>query len=201
MKIRNLFINLFSSIFSRKKTVVNPNRMLVYADKKGNRWYVYNDPLQMHISRKLELEDSEAFLTMNLTREWLLEHCRLMNECLNSGKIVDAIVHETELEARLRMNWSREALIHFCISYYMINDEPDEPSPAHYLLKKELVLGDSDLQSFFLDDVFKRYKLFTQDLQHDFLTYSLKIAGLDKATFNHSLKLSIPSETNLTKPV
>lgn len=196
MKILNQITNLFS----RRKPVANPNRILVHTDKKGNRWYVYNDPLQMHVSRKLDLEDSEGFLTMNLTREWLLDHCRLMTECLNSGKIVDAVIHQTELETRLKMNWSREALVHFCISYYMINDEPEEPSPTHYLLKKELVLNDPSLQSFFLDDVFKRYKLFTQDLQQDFLTYSLKIAGLDKTTFNHSLKQSIRSETSSIKP-
>lgn len=198
MKILNQITNLFS----RRKPVANPNRILVYTDKKGNRWQVYRDPLQMHTERMQALRDAEKFLIMNLSREWLIRHCELIDECINSGNIVSLALHNSNLKVRLELNWSRESLLHFCASYYLLKEEPDNQDQYYYEQKLHLLKTDPDLCSFFLDDVFKRYEIFTEDLKQDFQTYLQRqgIMEIDQKTWNHSFMQSIMKETNSTKP-
>lgn len=195
-------MKILKRLFQRKPKakIGDAERILVHVDTEGNKWYVYRDPLQMHISRKLDLQESEAFLGMNLSLEWLKKHNELMLECLNKGDQINAIIHEQELKIRLELNWSREALLHFCASYYLIDGEPHEPSPNHYERKKELIKQYPELQAFFLDDVFTRYENFTAGFKEDFENYCRKTAPIDRQTWNHSLMQSFSGAMSSTKP-
>ncbi len=176
--------------FQPKKKKDDPTKILVKVDSKGNLWYAMNDPLQMHVTRKLEMEDATSYLSMNLTREWVDEHVKLCEECINKGNIVQLAMHVNELKARNEMRASRLSLLHFCSAYYLINDEPNAIDPKYFQEKWDLLNSDPELQDFFLRDVLMRRANFTQDLQRDldkFLESLRKLNKIDQVTMDHSL--------------
>lgn len=190
--------------FRADKKKDDPTKILVQVDSRGNRWYAMNDPLQMHVTRKLEMEDATSYLSMNLTREWVDEHVKLCEECINKGNIVQLAMHVNELKARNEMRASRLSLLHFCSAYYLINDEPNAIDPKYFQEKWDLLNNDPELQDFFLRDVLKRRANFTQDLQRDldkFLETLKRLNPIDKVTMNHSLNKFISDAMTSTNVV
>lgn len=172
----------------------------VYTDKQGNRWYAHKDPLQMSVNRLQDLKESEDFLRLNITHEWACDLVAKLKECINSGNIIQAGLLLTDFEFRLSMNWSKYALLHFCASYYLINNEPFDPSVKCYDQKKQLIDESIELQDFFLTDVFERHGSLVQGLREDFENYLRDKTKMDKMTWNLSFSPYLIREMSSTKP-
>ena len=179
--------NPFSFFRSKKEELPQPRKQLVHIDNKANKWYVFADPLEMHVDRELELRDAEDFLRMNMTREWLQEWTKTTKELVNKGDIFQLSQMLSGLEIRSEMDFSRRAYVHFCSVFYLINDEPLEGLDPRYVEQKRLLLeSNSELRDFFLRDAFMRLHKCEQELSMLFLTYLQKTEKIDKATWNHS---------------
>jgi hypothetical protein len=197
-------IKLIESLFRRSSDnlIATPpasgiQTTFLTVDQAGNRWYAFADPLDMNIVRQLQMDDAQDYLAMNLTRDRLQA---LLDRCIehaNANELVELFALLQEMRLRLELLGNREAYLHICAVYYLLEGEdPATFDDQWYGRKKALLTQDVALQDFFLRHWLTTFKAFTPALAQDMVDYLKKVARLT----SHFDRHFSPPSTNAARP-
>lgn len=174
-------LKLLKRLFS-KKVIHKLRTTLEYIDRQGNKWYSFNNILDMSMDRKLMIDEAQRFMELNITKDKLLKIIVSLKDKISNKKNDDAFVTVANLEARLSLKAETETCLQLCAIIFLINNEPlTHFDNKYYEQKLELLTNDIELRNFFFQLFLIKYKSFTQQSAQDFINY------LKKATLQINL--------------
>lgn len=131
----------------------NEGKKLVYTDKYNNKWYILNNPANLHATRSLAAWSFTKDSEFGVTRDKLRKALDLIDTELNSEKAVDRanIANVTGvLRAGLELYAEPEILLNLATCYTFLNDEKDELKDHAQEQKKAIWTSDEGCKAFFL---------------------------------------------------
>lgn len=149
----------------KKKTqqhLVKTPLLFTYKDKSGNRWFQYENILQLPAKRAIAAEVATRFAEMNLTKPILKELIAEMKKKANEGDIVSLFTLLNEIDFRLDFIGEEETLLELAACFFCIEGEDPEDFLDSYRKKKiEILKNDSDAKGFFLQRAFEHTTKFS----------------------------------------
>lgn len=175
MKKIKRFLNKI--IYHIKKEPIESGRIYLHTDKNGRDWYEIDNIMNLGISRKLLVDECQAFIDMAITKERLSETLAKVIELFNVGNNAQAANLIVELQLRLDVLHSKEAFVSMCAAIFLLEDESAlVVNDAIIKKKKEIFNTDSELCDFFLQRFLTRHGKLDLESQQGILQYFKTIA-------------------------
>jgi hypothetical protein len=138
-----LIFNKIKGLFRRSNIYLEP----IYTDKLGNKYYKFVSPKYMSFKRLHEIQAYSSLMSMNVTRDKLIQYLQAAKSHLNSGKITECAAMIEGLLALAEFKAEEEVLLGLAAMYFPMTDEPlIEPDPIW--IKRKVALWKQDPAAF-----------------------------------------------------
>lgn len=144
----------------------------VHTDRFGNKWYTWQNPIQITPERALLAELAASQLDMNVTRDSMKKWVERMRQHGNKGDITKLFGELEVLSDRLDWVCEEKCLEELSLVYIILEGENFRaPSQKDTDRKKKIFKEDAETRSFFLRCAWKNTKIYSHISELDILPY------------------------------
>jgi len=150
----------------------------IYTDSKGNNYFEFIHDASMPYKRYVDAQVMEKQMRLGLTANYLTELVGGMKKISIDGTRtaeelrIDILTIAANIEGRLGYITSPKTYEQFASIFYLLEDEPIEPSDRWYLKKIDLWSQDEEARSFFLLGAFRKISgLMNESLESMMLSF------------------------------
>ncbi len=166
-------LRLYLILRKIKQTIqpANEGKKLVYTDSFDNKWYILNNPANLHATRTLTAWSFTKDSEFGMTRDKLKKLLGKINECINANNLADAAKVTGVIEAGLELYAEPEILLNLATCYTFLNKEKPEYKDYEQEQKRSIWTNDNDCKSFFLQFALQYTARFSESQKLNVLQY------------------------------
>ncbi len=171
---------------SPKQVFPNSENIIVPAfEIEGTWYYEFEDFNNVPCDRGFHALSYYNELDMRCTREFLLAHCKKVDEIINDNskgiKITDIALINNQLKERLEFLFEPDIAYKLCsVVYFDATENPYTFEYKHAMLKAEIFKKKVELKAFFLSQPIKKLVPFTPSSIQDLQAYSEIVQKITK---------------------
>lgn len=150
----------------------NPKLKEVYTTKDGTKFYSFENPLDISALRGLASDKAKRYMALNITERSLKALLTEIRTAAGQNDLMKAFSIIQDIDFRLRFLAEENSVLDLaCIYFFLVDEDPDEPSETFNRKKHKIFETDLKAKAFFLRIGLSLADKYSEQQEKDTLSY------------------------------